>query len=224
MWRGRSSPTLPSMALLGMSCAGCSPRPRRIQRRYCRRTLRPSATQLARTDALSSPTISIQLGSFARSLGLQQPAARGRSAAVLRPVLRAADDRWWRAAYVNGFASGEAIIGRLSGHHDDDPENVTGERRALIFEPEFARLLTVNNRDGSTSSPILRGAWDDGRLQLIRAKSSLLAEGTHVSIVAHITPGNCAKSSLPLKWPAASQTGSSSSSFVARSAYRRAGT
>ena len=137
----------------------------------------------------ASPTISIQLGSFARSLGLQQPAARGRSAAVLRPVLRAADDRWWRAAYVNGFASGEAIIGRLSGHHDDDPENVTGERRALIFEPEFARLLTVNNRDGSTSSPILRGAWDDGRLQLIRAKSSLLAEGTHVSIVAHITPG-----------------------------------
>jgi hypothetical protein len=87
---------------------------------------------------------------------------------------------------MNGFASGEAIVAKLGGYLKAEGEDV--EKRAFIIEPEFARLLTVNSRDGSTASPILRGAWDSGRLQHVRAKQNLLADDAHLSLLAHITP------------------------------------
>ncbi len=111
---------------------------------------------------------------------------KGQSLSAVRPILRAADEDWWRAAHCSGFASGEAVIARLSGRHAAEGSAI--EKRAFVIEPEFARLLSVNARDGSTLSPIIRGAWDDGRLQMIRAKDTLLAEAAHVSMLAHITP------------------------------------
>ena len=38
-------------------------------------------------------------------------------------------------------------------------------------------------------SPILWSAWDDGRLELRLSKRHALAKDAHVSILAHITPG-----------------------------------
>jgi len=51
-----------------------------------------------------------------------------------------------------GVASGEAITGHLGRHEP--------EERVFIVEPEFGRLLTIMNRDGSTLSAVLRNAWD----------------------------------------------------------------
>lgn len=113
--------------------------------------------------------------------------AKGTSLSAVRPILRTADDGWFSTARISGFASGEAIIARLSGRLHPDAE-ATADRRAFVVEPEFSRLLLVNSRDGSTASPILRGAWDEGRLQLIRAKQELLASGVHLSLLGHITP------------------------------------
>ncbi len=123
---------------------------------------------------------------FAALVGSSASGGKGTSYGAVRPILRTADEEWLKAAYRTGFVSGEAFVANLSGRHAAD--GVPIEKRAFIIEPEFARLLAVNRRDGSTSSPIIRGAWDDGRLQLIRAKETLCVDGTHTSILAHITP------------------------------------
>lgn len=124
---------------------------------------------------------------FVALVGPTASGAKGTSLGAIRPILRAADDAWFSAARVNGFASGEAIIARLGGYlraAEDEPI----EKRALVIEPEFSRLLVVNSRDGSTASQVLRGAWDEGRLQHIRAKHELLASGAQLSLIGHVTP------------------------------------
>jgi hypothetical protein len=123
---------------------------------------------------------------FVALVGATSSGAKGTSLAAIRPILRAADDEWLSAARMNGFASGEAIVAKLGGYLRGDGEAV--EKRAFVIESEFARLLTVNSRDGSTASQILRGAWDDGRLQHIRVKQNLLAEDAHLSLLGHVTP------------------------------------
>src|SRR5262249_25895500 len=61
------------------------------------------------------------------------------------------------------------------------------EKRALVVEPEFARVLAVAAREGSTLSSIIREAWDSETLEVLTRKDPLRAEGVHVSIMAHCT-------------------------------------
>lgn len=124
---------------------------------------------------------------FAALVGKTSSGGKGTSLSAVRPIFRTADDAWLSAAEINGFASGEAIVARLGGYHSAD-NGAPVEKRAFVIEQEFSRLLTVNARDGSTASPVLRQAWDVGRLQTVRAKQNLLAEGAHLSLLAHITP------------------------------------
>jgi hypothetical protein len=79
-----------------------------------------------------------------------------------------------------GAASGEAITGHLGRHPD--------EERVLIVEPEFGRLLTIMNREGSTLSAVLRNAWDGVPLGHARARDESLISRHHVSMLGHITP------------------------------------
>jgi len=125
---------------------------------------------------------------FVTLVGGTASGGKGTSKGAIWPILKECDPNWAYTAPVSGFASGEAIVARLGGYHQAPGTEGQVEKRALVFEPEFARLLTINSREGSTSSPVIRGAWDDGRLQLVRAQKSLLAEDTHVSILGHITP------------------------------------
>jgi hypothetical protein len=64
--------------------------------------------------------------------------------------------------------------------HDDD-------RRLLVVEPEFARVLRVLERDGNTLSAIIRQAWDSGTLRVMTKKTPVRASNVHVSIIGHIT-------------------------------------
>jgi hypothetical protein len=79
-----------------------------------------------------------------------------------------------------GVASGEAITGHLGRHES--------EERVLIVEPEFGRLLTIMNREGSTLSPVLRNAWDGVPLGHARARDESLVTRHHVTIIGHVTP------------------------------------
>src|SRR5262249_32941874 len=49
-------------------------------------------------------------------------------------------------------------------------------------------VLAAMARDGSTLSGVLRDAWDGRRLQTLAKRSPAVATGTHVSILAAITP------------------------------------
>ena len=60
------------------------------------------------------------------------------------------------------------------------------DKRLLVEEPEFASVLKVLARQGSTLSPLLRQAWDSKDLRTM-TKKPLVATAPHVSIVGHIT-------------------------------------
>ena len=50
----------------------------------------------------------------------------------------------------------------------------------LLVEPEFGRLLTIMNREGSTLSAVLRNAWDGVPLGHARARDESLVARHHV--------------------------------------------
>jgi hypothetical protein len=126
---------------------------------------------------------------FVAVVGATSTGAKGTSWATVRPLLRATEENWFQDRVLNGFGSGEAVIAELAPQTSDpesEPKQV--DPRLLVFDPEFARVLTVNQRDGSTQSMILRAAWDGGRLAVRRSRSRLVAPDSHLSIVGHITP------------------------------------
>ena len=61
------------------------------------------------------------------------------------------------------------------------------DKRVLVREGEFARVLKAASRDGNTLSPVLRDAWDSGDLRTLTKTSPDVATGAHINIVAHIT-------------------------------------
>jgi hypothetical protein len=61
------------------------------------------------------------------------------------------------------------------------------DKRRLILEPEFARLLAVAGREGATLSAVIREAWDGNVLKNRTKRDPLTATGAHVSVVGHVT-------------------------------------
>jgi hypothetical protein len=57
----------------------------------------------------------------------------------------------------------------------------------FVVESEFARLLTVGNREGSILSAVVRDAWDGVPLQHVTRHDPLKVDRHHVSVVAHVT-------------------------------------
>jgi hypothetical protein len=137
-------------------------------------------------------------GPHARVGGAQHPARlnalivgdtarsrKGQSYADIRPVFTYADPAWCDRI-LNGFGSGEAVVDAVRDPSDDDPG--ASDKRALIFEPEFSRILRVSRRDGSTLGAIGREAWDSGRLAVRTVGRGVrVATGAHISTLAHIT-------------------------------------
>ena len=83
-----------------------------------------------------------------------------------------------------GFGSGEALVDACApvsgqeGSHDP---------RLLVVESEFARILAVSKREGSTLSTLLRQAWDGSRLQVRSRGGTAVADGAHVAVIGQIT-------------------------------------
>jgi hypothetical protein len=98
---------------------------------------------------------------------------------VIQEVTGGAD--FLKDGVVDGFGSGEALVDTAT----ERVENLDG--RVLVYEPEFARLLNVCSRDGSTLSSVVRHAWD-GRTLAVRSRNKTSkAEGASVAVLGHIT-------------------------------------
>jgi hypothetical protein len=119
------------------------------------------------------------------------PTAVGRKGeamtAGLRPVLKG--DSEWGKRVKRGFGSGEAIVAYLS---DDPREKSEGSEvsdpRVLVQEGEFAQLMSVAARDGSTMSSLLRAGWDGVPLENhTRKHGDLEAPDAHLSVLAGVT-------------------------------------
>ncbi len=108
---------------------------------------------------------------------------KGTASDRVQHVFRIADEAWLEAAYVSGLASGEGLIARVREREDGEPV----EKRVLVVEPEFARIIAVASRDGSILSAVVRDAWDTGRLQHQKTKDPIIARDCHIGIIGHIT-------------------------------------
>lgn len=103
--------------------------------------------------------------------------------ARVRQVNEVADPVWSGTRVMGGLASGEGLIAAVADAEGDEPN----DRRLMAYEPEFARVLAVANREGSTLSAILREAWDTGNLRVMTRKEPLAATGAHISAITHVT-------------------------------------
>jgi hypothetical protein len=107
---------------------------------------------------------------------------KGTAFAPTDELMNELDADFWRAQCVGGLSSGEGLIVKVA---DKDGKPV--EKRLLVLEEEFAKVLANTRREGNVLSPVIRQAFDNGNLATLTVKARN-AYGAHVSIVAHITP------------------------------------
>lgn len=132
---------------------------------------------------------------FVCVVGSTSKARKGTSYGRVKRVFELADLKFVQGQLKGGLSTGEGLI-----HHVRDPRYVIDkegaetvedagvkDKRALIFESEFARILKVMNRDINTLGPVLRDAWDRGELRTLTKTSAEVATGAHISLIAHIT-------------------------------------
>jgi hypothetical protein len=129
---------------------------------------------------------------------------KGSAYAQVRRLLRLVDEEWVRLHIQGGLASGEGLIwavrdpiehrepikekGRYTGEYQTaEVDPGVGDKRLLVVETEFARVMKVSARDSNTLSVTMREAWDHGDLQGLTKNSPVRATGAHISIIGHIT-------------------------------------
>ena len=143
--------------------------------------------------------------------GRRHPARRERVRAAARPDLDRAQGRHghgsarirssyadpdWRPRIQNGFGSGEGVVWEVrdeiveleSDGSDRTVDAGSTDKRLLIRQSEFASILKVAARDGSTLSELLREAWDGDTLANRTKGRKVVATNAHVSILAGCTP------------------------------------
>ncbi len=102
--------------------------------------------------------------------------------------VRALGERAWPAfasRVMGGFGSGEAVVDEV---RDPDGDDVGAhDPRLLVWEPEFARVLRVCNRDGSVLSMVMRHAYDGLPLSTKARARKVTATTHHIVTVGAVT-------------------------------------
>ena len=133
---------------------------------------------------------------FAVLVGASAKARKGTSAGRVTAIVKIADERWFDERMKGGLSSGEGLINEVRDEvkrwdakaqawETIDP-GVT-DKRLMVVETEFASALSVMERAGNTLSPLIRKAWDGGKLATITRTSPLCATASHISVVGHVT-------------------------------------
>ena len=76
---------------------------------------------------------------------------------------------------------------RITAYREVVTDPGVTDKRLLVVEPEFARVLQVCERETNTLSAVIRQSWDSGSLRIITKNKPASATGAHISIIAHIT-------------------------------------
>ena len=118
---------------------------------------------------------------FAIITGDSAKGRKGTSLRLARQTLKAIDPLWDEHNVISGLGSGQAIIGALR----DDPDNT--DKRLLIIEEEYSKLMEVMSKSGATLSQTIRDVWDNGNLHSSTKNCILKASNCHVSLIGHIT-------------------------------------
>jgi rubrerythrin len=134
-------------------------------------------------------------------VGMSSKGRKGSSwGQILRLITRA--DESFLHCVQDGLSSGEGLIyhvrdpqeketpikekGRIIGYQPEVIDSGAKEKRVLVLEPEFARVLRAMQREGNTLSSVIRQAWDSDRLRVM-TKNPITASEAHIAIIGHIT-------------------------------------
>jgi Primase C terminal 2 (PriCT-2)/Bifunctional DNA primase/polymerase, N-terminal len=107
-----------------------------------------------------------------------------------------ANTPWLKNCNASGFGSGEALIEAVgdpgaTGKKDKKGNKIiipgATDKRLLVTEGEFTRIIAVMQRESSVLSAVFRDAWDGRTLQIKTRANPITATGAHVSVLAHIT-------------------------------------
>lgn len=126
--------------------------------------------------------------------------AKGRKGVSWRRVrsLMANVDSTWPEP-PSGLSSGEGLIYAVrDGTSFDDIPAVpqryeppidlgVADKRLLVVEEEFGRVLQSISRKENTLSAVIRLAFDTGNLRVMTRNCPLKATGAHVSVIGHVT-------------------------------------
>ena len=131
------------------------------------------------------------LNLFSVLVGDTSKARKGTSWAHILRLISVSDPVWARYGIQTGLSSGEGLIHAVRDSTEGSDKNPGDsgplDKRVLVMESEFASPLRMIERDGNTLSPVVRQAWDGGKLQVMTKQSPETATNPHVSIVGHIT-------------------------------------
>jgi hypothetical protein len=112
---------------------------------------------------------------------------KGQGQREVERIIEIADPVFAAERIMGGLASGEGLIAVVRDPTDDEDQPGSPDKRLLVVEPEFARVLKVANREGNTLSTVIRQAWDSGRLRSMTRRDPLVASDAHVAILGHVT-------------------------------------
>ena len=141
---------------------------------------------------------------FAVLAGKTAKGRKGSSRGHIHELFARIDPVWTHTRTMGGLSSGEGLIwavrdpiekteaikekGRYTGEYETVIVDAgVDDKRLLVFEPEFASVLKVMVREGSTLSPLVRQAWDTGNLRTMVKNNPAVATGAHISILGHVT-------------------------------------
>lgn len=143
------------------------------------------------------------MNQFAVMVGQTAKGRKGTSWGQIQRIFGAVDVEWNSTRVMGGLASGEGLIwavrdqmheslpirekGRVVRYEDVISDQGETDKRLLVQEPEFARVLQVIERDSNTLSAIIRQAWDTGNLRILTKKQAAHSTEAHISIIGHIT-------------------------------------
>lgn len=133
---------------------------------------------------------------FGLMVGPTGKGRKGTSWGRVREVFERIPD--WKP-HVSGLSSGEGLKYAVRDAREETKQNKHGEfvteivdegvidKRLLVTESEFASVLRVAQRQGSTLSATIREAWDSGNLRTLTKNDPVVATGAHVCVIGHIT-------------------------------------
>jgi hypothetical protein len=96
-----------------------------------------------------------------------------------------ADSTWTTECIKGGLSSGEGLV-----HSIRDENSVDfgiADKRLCVIETEFAAVLKVMGRRGSTISELIRQAYDSDNLSILTKNNPCRASNPHVSLICHVT-------------------------------------
>jgi hypothetical protein len=120
---------------------------------------------------------------FTLIVGDAADARKGTAGDAIENLMARAEPEWYAERVQRGIQSAEALVRLVDDDHSDD-------RRLMVFESEFGRLLATMAQRGNLSATI-KSAFDGKALAITikNEKRSLRATRPHISIIRHVQPG-----------------------------------